>query len=103
MYLNDAGIGLSKTRLGHGTELVRAAIEGTTAGNSLISVVAFHTKAIPVVVDTSDYAIVSNILKGLPLDRAFTPGKTDLYRSLISASTSLARLIGRTEMPDSCS
>ena len=51
-----------------------------------MSVVAFYSGARPVVIDTFDPDVVANILDDLPLDHAFTPGKTNLYEGVKSAA-----------------
>jgi len=51
-----------------------------------ISVVAVYNGAKPVVVDTRDIEVVRNILDDLPMEYAFTAGKTDIFSGLKEAA-----------------
>lgn len=50
------------------------------------SVIAVYNGAKPVVIDTKDREVVNNILEDLPLNFAFTAGKTDLFAGLSEAA-----------------
>jgi Ca-activated chloride channel family protein len=58
--------------------------------------VAFYTEGRPVVVDTSDPEVVSNILSDLPLEHAFKAGKTRMYAAVEVAD----RLARSQQWPD---
>jgi Ca-activated chloride channel family protein len=51
-----------------------------------VTVVAFYTSAKPVVVDTFDLEVVSNILEDLPLEHAFKEGMTNMYSGVREAA-----------------
>jgi hypothetical protein len=55
-----------------------------------ITLVGFYTKALPILQDTTDKHVVSNILDGLPMAVAFEGGSTDLMAG-IDLSLKLAR------------
>ncbi|MCA9069194.1 MAG: VWA domain-containing protein, partial [Planctomycetaceae bacterium] len=91
MLLTDAGADGRQSRAERARDVLRSTIERLGMKRTRISIVAFYGKARPVVVDTSDGEVVSNILNGLPLEHAFVPGKTNMYEAVKSAAT-----IGKT-------
>lgn len=96
MLLKDAGPEGRQSRAERARDVLRSLIERLGMQRTRVSLVAFYGKARPVVVDTSDGEVVSNILNGLPLEQAFVPGKTDMYEAVKSAAT-----IGKTWNPAS--
>jgi Ca-activated chloride channel family protein len=90
MHLVDAGPKGDQRRAQRGSEVVRSILERINLRRTRTSVVAFYTEARPVVVDTVDLGVVTNILDDLPLEYAFRAGKTNLYEG-IKAAAELAR------------
>lgn len=96
MYLEDAGEkGLEKRKV-RAKEILESMIKRITAPNVRYSLVATFTDALPVVIDSSDKEVISNILE-LPMDQAFAPGKTDLISGVKKAFE-----IAKDWEPDSC-
>jgi Ca-activated chloride channel family protein len=98
MELKDAGPAEDQTRAERARDVLRSILDRVDLHRTRISIVAFYTEARPVVVDTFDREVVANIVNDLPLEHAFTPGKTDMYQSVESAAE-----IGRTWPPKSAS
>ena len=69
---------------GHATSSARSST-ASISPRTRVSIVAFYTEARPVVIDTFDPEVVANILDDLPLEHAFTPGKTNLYEGVKAA------------------
>jgi len=90
MQLTDAGPKGELRRAERGRDVVQSILERVNLRRTRISVVAFYTEARPVVVDTVDLNVVHNILDDLPLEYAFTAGKTNLYEG-VKAAGELAR------------
>lgn len=90
MQITDAGPGTKQTRADRAREVLRSILARIDTRRGQVSVIAFYTKARPVVVDTFDPAVVHNILNDLPLEQAFEPGQTNLY-SVITAAEELAK------------
>lgn len=82
MRLEDAGLEGKQARLARGWQVLRDFFKRVPITQYRVSVVAFYTSAIPVVVDTSDAAVLENIVSELPLHHAFPSGKTDLFAGL---------------------
>lgn len=79
MQLQDAGPEAEKlSRARWAGKLVQAILDRLDMKSTRISVVGFYTKALPVLRETYDKNVVSNMLDGLPLHVAFEPGATDL-------------------------
>lgn len=86
MRLVDAGSNRKLSRMERARELMDSFFDRVPAANWRISVVAFFTGAKPVVVDTQDLEVVRNILGDLPMNYAFTPGRTKLFEGLEAAA-----------------
>jgi Ca-activated chloride channel family protein len=86
MRLRDAGptAQQSRSQRAHGRD--RLAVPARPIGKYRISVVAVYNGAKPVVVDTTDSEVVRNILGELPMQYAFTPGKTNLFDGIEEAA-----------------
>jgi Ca-activated chloride channel family protein len=50
-----------------------------------VSMIAFYTKAIPMLQDSTDKAVLANLMDGLPLYTAFKPGQTDMQAGIDAA------------------
>lgn len=82
MRLQDAGKEREQSRIVRGWDVLDDFFRRVPITQYRVSVVAFYTKAMPVVVDTSDAAVLQNIVSELPLQYAFRSGKTDLFSGL---------------------
>ncbi|MFM1768344.1 MAG: hypothetical protein RJA22_873 [Verrucomicrobiota bacterium] len=85
MQLTDAGPNGQQTRARRAGEILMSILNRIALEQCRVSVIAFYNGAKPVVIDTADPEVVRNILVDLPLDQAFTPGKTRLLDGLQEA------------------
>ncbi len=86
MTLEDAGPDRKISRRKRSRELMESFFQRVPMEQYLTSVIACYNGAKPVVVETRDLEVVRNILNDLPLNFAFTPGKTDLFAGLKEAA-----------------
>lgn len=86
MKLKDAGPQLDQTRAERAATLLQSFFQRVPMEQVRLSVIATYTSAKPVVVDTKDVAVVSNILTDLPLSHAFEAGSTNLFTGLTEAA-----------------
>jgi Ca-activated chloride channel homolog len=96
MYLKDAGVEGDLQRKVRAREVLESMMERIKDPHVKYSLVATFTDALPVIIDTSDEAVIANILD-LPMDQAFTPGKTDLLKGVEKAFE-----IAKKWRPNSC-
>lgn len=86
MNLKDAGPGPDKmTRARWAGRIFQGVLDRIDMKDTRISMVAFYTKALPVLQDTTDKSIVANMMDGMPLYVAFHPGETDMQAGLAAA------------------
>ena len=79
MQVKDAGPEVEKiSRARWAGKLLQAILDRLDMKETRITVVAFYTKAIPVLQDTTDKNVVSNMMDGLPMHVAFDAGATDV-------------------------
>ena len=97
MDLTDAGPTGGESRARRARELLRSLLARTDLTGVRQSIVALYNGARPVVVDTVDPEVIRNVLDDLPLEHAFSPGKTTLYEAITACGT-LAQ--GGTAAPD---
>lgn len=86
MQLSDAGPEGRQTRAQRAADLLMSVLNRISLEQCRVSVVAFYNGAKPVVIDTADPEVVRNILGDLPLDQAFTPGKTRILDGIEEAA-----------------
>ena len=86
MRLDDAGPDKDSSRMDRARELMESFFERVPIERFRVSVVAFYNGAKPVVVDTSDFEVVRNILGDLPMHYAFRSGRTRLFDGLQEAA-----------------
>jgi Ca-activated chloride channel family protein len=86
MRLKDAGPNADQSRSKRGADVMESFFQRIPVELYLMSVVACYNGAKPVVVDTKDLEVVRNIFGDLPLQYAFTAGKTDLFSGLTEAA-----------------
>lgn len=90
MFLEDAGprrdeSGKYQQRMVRGGEVIQAVLDRLDAENTRITVFGVYTKAVPIVEETFDKAVVQNLFDGLPVFSAFEPGPTQLSSSISDA------------------
>ena len=90
MFLRDAGPEGDQRRAERAADLVEGILSRLNTQRTRVSVVAFYTDAKPVVLETFDMAVVSNVLRGLPLGHAFDVGQTKLQEG-VEASLEFAK------------
>lgn len=86
MRLEDAGPDKEQSRMTRAQALVESFFDRVPIETYRVSVVAVYNGAKPVVVDTSDFEVVRNILGDLPMHYAFPSGKTKLFEGLEEAA-----------------
>ena len=86
MRLVDAGKDKSMSRMQRARELMESFFDRVPIERFRVSVVAFYNGAKPVVVDTTDFEVVRNILGELPMHYAFPSGRTKLFEGLKEAA-----------------
>lgn len=90
MKIVDSGDKRQSSRGERASEVLRLVLSQWNPQRTRVSILAFYSEAMPVVIDTFDPAVVHNILDDLPLEHAFKAGKTDLY-SLISKTNEVSK------------
>ena len=86
MRLVDAGKEKNESRMQRARELMESFFDRVPIERFRVSVVAFYNGAKPVVVDTTDFEVVRNILGDLPMHYAFPSGRTKLFEGLAEAA-----------------
>lgn len=91
MLLKDAGPDAERvTRSQWAGKVVQGVLDRLDMKQTRITMVAFYTKAMTVLTDTTDKNVISNMFDGLQLHVAFDPGQTDLA-SGVNAALQVAR------------
>ena len=86
MLVQDAGPDADKvSRSRWAGKVVQGVLDRLDMKQTRISLVAFYTKAMTVLQDTTDKNVISNMFDGLQLHVAFDPGPTDLASGVNSA------------------
>lgn len=86
MHIADAGPDKDKvSRAVWGGKVVQGILDRLDMDVTRVSIVAFYTDALPIVKDTFDKDVVSNVLDGLPMYAAFEPGGTDVSKGIAEA------------------
>jgi len=85
MQLTDAGPTGGQTRARRAAEILMSVLDRIILQQCRVSVVAFYNGARPVVVDCTDPEVIRNILNDLPLDQAFSVGKTRILDGIKEA------------------
>ena len=86
MRLQDAGPTKEQGRMRRAADVMKSFFDRVPIEQYRISVVAFYSGAIPVVIDTRDMDVVNNIFNDLPMHYAFKKGKTDIFAGLEHAA-----------------
>ncbi len=87
MDLKDAGPTGTQSRKSRAKDLLESIFQRTMIHQFKVSVIAVYTAAKPVVEQTTDGEVISNILSDLPIYSVFESGKTDLFSGLQAAAT----------------
>lgn len=83
MQIQDAGPEAVKiSRAKRAGDVVRGILDRLDMEKTRITLVAFYTKALPILVDTFDKEVIHNALDGLPMYVAFDSGHTDLQQGI---------------------
>ncbi len=86
MNLADAGPGNEKEMRGvRAGKVLRGILDRLDMQDTRVSLVAFYTRAVTMLRDSTDKELVANLMDGLPLYTAFTAGETDLGAGLAEA------------------
>lgn len=86
MNLEDAGPDNAKEMRGvRAGKVLRGILDRLDMQDTRVSLVAFYTKALPILRDSTDKELVANLMDGLPLYTAFTAGETDLQSGIDAA------------------
>jgi len=86
MRLQDAGVDGKQSRMVRAREVMESWFRRIPMNEYRVTVIATYTKALPVVLDTKDIAVVENILNDLPMHFAFRSGETDLFSGIQAAA-----------------
>jgi Ca-activated chloride channel family protein len=83
MNLADAGpAGTNEMRGVRAGKVLRGILDRLDMRETRVTLVAFYTKAIPMLQDSTDKELVAGLMDGLPLYTAFKAGETDLRAGL---------------------
>lgn len=86
MRLVDAGKDQKQSRMQRARDVMESFFDRVPFAQTRVSVIAVYSGAKPVVIDTSDFEVVRNILSDLPMHHAFKVGKTELFAGLEEAA-----------------
>lgn len=86
MRLEDAGPSAIQSRRQRAHDLMKSFFQRTDASRFWITIVAVYNGAKPVVLDTTDFEVVTNIFDDLPMEYAFHVGETRLFDGLEQAA-----------------
>ncbi|MFN5314437.1 MAG: vWA domain-containing protein [Planctomyces sp.] len=86
MRLRDAGTTSDQSRMVRAREVMESWFRRIPMNEYRVSILATYTKALPVVEDTRDIAVVENVLNDLPMHFAFQAGETNLFSGLEAAA-----------------
>ncbi len=83
MNLSDAGPGNEKMMRGvWGGKVLQGILDRLDMKDTRVSMVAFYSKAIPMLQDSTDKNVLANLMDGLPLYTAFRAGETDMQAGI---------------------
>jgi Ca-activated chloride channel family protein len=86
MNLSDAGPGNEKMMRGvWAGRVLRGVLDRIDMKDTRVSMIAFYTRAIPMLQDSTDKNVLANLMDGLPLYTAFKPGETDMQAGIDAA------------------
>ncbi len=83
MNLSDAGPGNEKVMRGvWAGKVLQGILDRLDMKDTRVSMVAFYSKAIPMLQDSTDKNVLANLMDGLPLYTAFRAGETDMQAGI---------------------
>ncbi|MFT4547330.1 MAG: Ca-activated chloride channel family protein [Verrucomicrobiales bacterium] len=82
MKLEDAGVDGKQRRSLRAFDLMQSFFKRVSVDQMRLSLVAFYTEALPVVVDTKDPDIIRNFLEDMDMYQAFENGSTEIFKGL---------------------
>ena len=85
MTIHDAGPQGNISRAARAADVLRAVLELAPPERVRVTLVAFYSGALPLVIQCADREVVWNFLNKLPLAYAFPHGKTDLLKGINQA------------------
>lgn len=86
MNISDSGPETTKIMRGvWAGRVLQGILDRIDMKDTRVSMVAFYTKAVPMLRDSTDKNILSNLMDGLPLYTAFQSGETDMQAGLEAA------------------
>jgi Ca-activated chloride channel family protein len=86
MNLSDSGPGNEKVMRGvWAGKVLQGILDRLDMKDTRVSMVAFYTKAVPMLKDSTDKDVLSNLMDGLPLYTAFKSGETDMQAGIEAA------------------
>ena len=85
MYLEDASEKRNQRRGERASDVLEALFSRLDMTRTRVSVIAFYTEAMPVVLESFDINVVRNVLNALPMEHAFEPGQTQLQKGVEEA------------------
>ena len=86
MNLSDAGPGNEKLMRGvWAGRVLQGILDRIDMTDTRVSMIAFYTKAIPMLQDSTDKNVLANLMDGLPLYTAFRAGATDMQAGIDAA------------------
>jgi len=85
MYLEDASEKHNQRRSERASVVLEALFQRLDMTRTRVSVIAFYTEAMPVVLESFDINVVRNVLNALPMEHAFPPGQTQLQKGVEEA------------------
>jgi Ca-activated chloride channel family protein len=88
MQLTDAGPTGNLRRAERARDVLNSVFQRLDMRRTRVSILAFYNGARPVVIDAYDPEVIANIINDLPLEHAFTPGKTNMYDGVKLAAES---------------
>lgn len=84
MFLEDSGKEGLTTRRDRMSQVISSILD-RTGPHVRFTLICFYTKPLPIVRSASDKAIVRNVLNDLPIERAMSPGQTNLGSAVAKA------------------
>lgn len=95
MTIHDAGAQANLSRGARAAEVLRGVLELAPPERVRVTLVAFYSEALPLVIQCADREVVWNFLHKMPLVYAFPHGKTDLLKGLNKAGETARAFAGR--------
>jgi len=86
MNITDAGPDRVKIMRGvWAGKILRGILDRLDMADTRVSMIAFYSKAVPMLQDSTDKNVLANLMDGLPLYTAFVPGETDMQAGIDAA------------------